>query len=288
VKIALAALLLTACADDAFNLAPYVCPVDGVCANDPDNPGNNGNNGGIACIDGKCQHFTACSPVKQGVATTCGTGTSKCTLVLQGNDAIVGACVPQHGIALAEGASCTMSVPPVSSAAAQYPTAVPDACSPGFICATPLFDPALTPACHSFCNADTDCTVSGDHCFQVQGPSFGALIGICFPGCDVFNPSSCPSGQACAMVSGPLSLSQGFCVTAGTLKLDDLCSLTPRGVTSPDSPTPQLCQAGLQCTQGTSGASRCTAICSASNTQCPAGKVCQTSSGCSGGVCFCN
>lgn len=283
-RVALAALLLAACAKDAYDLAPYACPEDRVCANDPNGGGGAGNNSGIACIDGKCQHFTACNPVRAGLQTTCTATNSKCTLVLQGTSEIVGACVPQHGAGLGVNSPCTMSVPPVSSGGVRYPTGAPDACSPGFICATPLFDPALTPLCHSFCGADADCTISGERCFQVQGPSFGALVGICFPSCNLADANACPSGQACVLIGGSQDIS-GFCATPGTLKLGDLCSLAPGS--GGNYPTPQLCQAGLQCLNDTSGVFRCTATCTPSNTACPAGTTCSVGSSCGAGVCAC-
>ena len=272
----LAALALCACAKSAFSNAPYPCPKDGVCSPDGD-PTSQGT--GLACIAGQCEKYQFCTVSRPGDSTSCSSG--RCTVMLTEQTNLRGVCVPNSGTG-APGAACSMTVAPDDPAIARYPTAAPDSCAAGEVCATPLWDPALTPACRSFCTLDSQCG-AGEACFEIQS-STGINEGICFPQCDIFSTTSCPSGQACTLVPGSPNVA-GFCVTPGTAKEGDLCQLVPfNDITLGNKPV--LCQPGLQCMNENGGTFRCRHPCTSGNTACPSGESCTVGQGCNG-VCAC-
>lgn len=156
---------------------------------------------------------STCDVVKQ---TGCMTG-QKCVPSFSASGKTSGACVANGTVA--EGASCQ----PTNDQNLDN-----DDCKAGLACDVVADLSSSTFACRKYCNADSDCTTSGQKCagFVINSD---VSYGVCLPTCTPFTTGACPAGSDCSVAFNDTSFTQsnntGFyvCKTTGTTALYAPC-----------------------------------------------------------------
>ena len=124
-------------------------------------------------------------------------------------------------------------------------------CQPGYICAA---DGRCRHMCcggdWSVCEANESCTGAVELLTLGSSVAVSAGVGVCelTDDCDVFDESSCPTGQSCYIIDSRGGLG---CLPTGSSDALELCSAT------------ELCKAGLTCVASQNGVGTCSRLCRA-------------------------
>ena len=140
-------------------------------------------------------------------------------------------------------------------------------CKPGYVCSS---DARCRHMCcggdWSPCEPNESCTGALELLPSGSSTPVPAGVGVCEPNedCDVFDATSCPSGQSCYIIDTRGGVN---CLPSGAADAYEICSST------------QLCQAGLICVASSNGVGQCRRLCRAvagATPACPAaeGTVC--------------
>ena len=195
------------------------------CANDATCPAS------YLCLQGSCLPQASCDPAS---ATACaGSVRGRCVLVASGG-VVVGQCVDPQPAPLANAASCPFATQRYGSA---------DPCGTSAVCYSPAFVDGTgdTAACRRYCRTNGDCVAGVSLCAAgFEGPLFTSLggLGVCLPGCDVFN-NSC-QGHCDAIAGVGTATAVPTCRADGPSQSGEICAATN-------------CAHGLVCVPDTGG-----------------------------------